>query len=140
MEREDNLKKEKAPHHGENVKRFRGLRGMKQEQLAELIGCSSKWLGELEKRAVIDDETMQKIADQLQVHIDILKNYTDECEIQINFNGERTWGSGYQPTYTEIDNDIDKITAVMKPLYEEINEKNLKIFKLEEEIKRLKKG
>ena len=140
MEREDNLKKEKAPHHGDNVQRFRKLRGFKQVDLAELLGYSAKWLGEQESKAVIEDKTLQMIADQLQVHIDVLKNYTDECEVQINFNGEHNSNSaGYKASSNYTENDVKEIAAAMKPLYEEINEKNLKIFKLEEEIKLLKK-
>lgn len=138
MENENNLKKEKAPHHGENIKRFRGLRGWKQDQLAEKLGCSTRTLGDLEKKAVIDDKTLQQVADLLQVHIDILKKYTDECEVQINYNGENVSTSGYKSTY-EIENDVLQITAVMKPLYEEINEKNLEIYKLKEKIKALEK-
>lgn len=138
MEEETTLQKEKAPHHGENIKRFRLLRGFKQGIFAAMMGFSVKWLGELEKRAVIDDKTLQKIADQLQVHIDILKNYTDDCEVQINVSGEHVNRSGYLPYYTE-NNDVDKFMELIKPLYEEINAKNLENYKLKEEIKGLKK-
>lgn len=142
MEEETNLQKERAPHHGENVKRFRLLRGIKQGSFAKMTGFSVKWLGELEKRAVIEEKTLQKIADQLQIHIDILKNYTDDCEVQININGDHVnSSSGYQPTNSNyIENDIEKFAATIEPLYEKINAKNLEIYKLKEEIKLLKKN
>ena len=141
MEKEDSLKKEKAPHHGDNVQRFRKLRGFKQADLAELLGYSSKWLGEQESKAVIEDKILQKIADQLQVHIDVLKNYTDDCEVQINYNGDQARSAGYRSTYTENvteNNDVEKFMDLIKPLYEEISKKNLENYKLKEEIRRLK--
>lgn len=137
MEKETNLQKEKAPHQGENVKRFRLLRGIKQGEFARKTGFCVKWLGELEKRAIIEEKTLQKLADQLQVHIDILKKYTDDCEVQINVSGEHVNRSGYLPYYTE-NNDVEKFMELMRPLYEEINAKSLENYKLEEEIKLLK--
>ena len=137
MDKANNIDVGRMPHHGENIKRFRGLRGWKQEELAKELNRSEKWLGDLEKKPLVADETLQLIADKLQVHIDVLKKYTDECEVQINFNGDHVSGSGYQPT-SYIDNDVEQIAAAMRPLYEEINAKNLEIYKLKEEIKRLK--
>lgn len=133
----------KTPHHGENIKRFRGLRGIKQEVLAEMLGKSGSWIYELERKAVVADSDLQLIADALQVHIDVLKNYTDDCDFQINVNGDNVGGAmgyGYMPKAESeyIENDVKEIAAALKPLYEEINEKNIEIYKLKEELKSLK--
>lgn len=129
----------RGPHHGENVKRFRGLRGIKQEVLADMLGKSGSWIYEMERKAVIDDESLQLIADALQIHIDVLKNYTDNCDVQINtFDNENVKSSGYFEENNNIENDIKEITAALQPLYDKINEKNLEIYKLKEEVKSLK--
>ena len=58
---------------GANVRKYRKIAGLTQEELAEIIGCSNSHIGQIENgRGVPSLDTMVKIANALGVMIDQL--------------------------------------------------------------------
>ena len=56
---------------GANVRKYRKIAGLTQEELAEIIGCSNSHIGQIENgRGVPSLDTMVKIANALGVMID----------------------------------------------------------------------
>jgi transcriptional regulator with XRE-family HTH domain len=88
----------KATHHGRNVKRFREMSKLKQEDLADLLGApwTQKKLSQLEAKEVIEEEILEEIAKALKVPVDAIKEYDEEkifYNIQNNYEGSNTTNS-----------------------------------------------
>lgn len=75
-EEEGNVSPCNKVYHGSNVKYYRKMRGFTQDYLAGLLNMAQPRFSELEKQAVIDDETLEKIAGALDVDIECLKSET----------------------------------------------------------------
>jgi len=111
-------------HHGHNVKRWREITGMKQEILAEGLGLSQQTVSRLEMQEKIDDETLQKIAQQLNTTVEILKNFDEEKAINIvsnTFQGEKSVGGVmYNPTFNPLDKVVELYELIIKEKDERI--------------------
>lgn len=56
---------------GDNVRKYRKIAGLTQEQLAEMIGCSNSHIGQIENgRGIPSLDIMVKIANALGVMVD----------------------------------------------------------------------
>jgi transcriptional regulator with XRE-family HTH domain len=73
-------------HHGYNVKRLREILGIKQEILAEKIGLSQQTVSRLEAQEKLDEELLEKIAKEMQIPVDAIKNFNEENAINIIAN------------------------------------------------------
>jgi transcriptional regulator with XRE-family HTH domain len=85
----------KATHHGRNVKRFREMSKLKQEDLAELLGgaWTQKKLSQLEARETIEEELLEEVAKALKVPVEAIKEYSEESvfyAIQNNYEGAKS--------------------------------------------------
>jgi transcriptional regulator with XRE-family HTH domain len=96
----------KATHHGRNVKRFREMSKLKQEDLAELLGgaWTQKKLSQLEARETIEEE----VAKALKVPVEAIKEYSEESvfyAIQNNYEGAKsnTQSPNYYCTFNPLD-------------------------------------
>ena len=67
---------------GRNIRRFRQMRGMRQEDLAEKCGCGSSHIGQIENaRGIPSLEMVVNIANSLSVTVDqLLKESYDQPE------------------------------------------------------------
>jgi transcriptional regulator with XRE-family HTH domain len=120
-------------HHGQNVKRLREILGMKQEVLAQKIEQAQQTISRYEAKEKLEDELLEKIAKEMNIPVEAIKNFTEEGALNIISN---TFHEGsfvgnvthYDPTF----NPIDKLVE----LYERIiNEKEEKIVLLEQMLK-----
>ena len=110
-------------HHGHNVKRWREMTGMKQEILAEGLGLSQQTVSRLEMQEKIDDEILQKIAQQLNTTVEILKNFDEEKAINIvsnTFQGEKSAGVMYNSTFNPLDKVVELYDLIIKEKDERI--------------------
>lgn len=117
-------------HHGRNMRRVREILGVKQEVIAQALNISQPAVHNLEQKEVIDDETLQKVADVLNVPVDAIKNYQEEAVVNIFNNsfhdssaavGTAVTGPNYSCTF----NPIDKIVELYNEkiaLYERLLE------------------
>lgn len=70
--------KKNNEHIGDKIKRFRGFRGMTQEQLAEAIGKTRSLVSYFERTGVINKYTFKEIAEVLHTTTEELENLEDE--------------------------------------------------------------
>lgn len=99
-------------HLGRNIAKYRDLKGIKQEQLARMIGISQQAISKLETKENIDDSQLDKIAEALETTSEALKNYNPTATIQsINQQGGNVINI----------NPIDKIIELYERL---LNEKD----------------
>ena len=99
--------KTKEIHQGKNVKRFREMRNMNQDVLADEIGVSQQTITLIESQEVVKDEYLNKIAGVLNISIDALKSFDDEIATNIfsnTFNGQSV---AYQYNFNPIDKIIN---------------------------------
>ena len=95
----------KDAHHGKNVKRLRGILGIKQEVLADELNLSQQTVSRLESQEKLDDDTINKIAQILNIPEDAIKSYNDDVAVNIISNTFNEQSVAYQYN----DNPIDKI-------------------------------
>ena len=103
-------------HHGRNVKRFRDIMGIKQEVLADALGVSQQAVSKLEQKEEIEDETLNKVAEVLQIPVKAIKNMPDEMAVNIFANTfqDAEAVNHYNCTF----NPIDKIVELYDRLLE----------------------
>ena len=115
-------------HLGYNVKRLREILGVKQEDLAERLQLSQQSISKLENKEDLDNETLGKVANALNIPADAIRNFTDEGAVHIVSN---TFSGSYSALYNNstINNPIEKIVQ----LYEEKVELYERMLKSEQE-------
>ena len=74
-------KLQKSGCHGYNIKRLREILSVKQNTLAEELNISQQAVSEMEKRTIVSDEMMEKVAKALVIPMDVIKNFNDEVAI-----------------------------------------------------------
>jgi transcriptional regulator with XRE-family HTH domain len=102
---------------GKNIEKFRRMRGMKQEALAESLGISRQTLSKLEQSDEIEKEKLEQIANALGVPVEALENYNDD---NVVINIENMTHSGvYQYNF----NPLEKLMELIeenKALYQQV--------------------
>jgi transcriptional regulator with XRE-family HTH domain len=127
MNTDTTIKKE--IHQGENVKRIREVRGIKQEALGHAIDYSQQSISRLEGKQKIKDELLEKMAKEMNVPVEAIKSFDEEKAINIVSNTFQDDAAGYNKCTF---NSLEK----MVELYERIiKEKEEKIILLEQLLK-----
>ena len=62
-------------HQGQNVKIFRNMRNMKQEEFAKQIGVKQSVVTKLERQSIIEETMLSKCAEVLGIPVDVLKEF-----------------------------------------------------------------
>lgn len=115
-------------HHGEGIKCYREIKGMKQEVLAEKLGSdwTQKKVSLLEGKENIEDEILQQVAKALEVPVEAIKNFSREGVIQYitnHFNDHSSNQGSVGVSNHCTFNPLDKLMEVMdenKKLYERL--------------------
>jgi len=127
-------KSNKTIHHGRNIKRLRDMLGFKQEAIALELDVSQQAFSELEKKEIIEDNILGKIAKVMKVPVEAIKNMTEDSTVNyINtFNDTVTNNNGSPFSYNAncTFNPIDKIVE----LYEEKIELYERMLKEKDEL------
>ncbi|GHT02536.1 transcriptional regulator [Bacteroidia bacterium] len=120
-------------HHGRNIKRLREILGVKQDMLAVEFNITQQAVSDLEKKAQLSDEILEKVAKVLNVPVDVIKNFNDETAVNVIantfndvFHDNSSFIIGYQPTI----NQIDKLTEMIERLLKAEQEKNVLLEKM----------
>ncbi|MGN6491644.1 MAG: helix-turn-helix domain-containing protein [Agriterribacter sp.] len=79
---------EQKIHEGRNVKRFREMRGLKQEALADMLGddWSQKKISQLESKETIDDGILEEVARILKFPAELFRTFDEEKPVNIVSN------------------------------------------------------
>ena len=76
------MDEENKIHQGQNVRFFRNAKNLKQEVFADRIGVTQPVVAKLEHQSVIEDAMLLKCAKELEISVDILKEF--ELEKMLN--------------------------------------------------------
>lgn len=105
-------------HIGQKIRRFRELKGIKQESLAVELGISRQSVSKIEQSATIDDDLLEKISAIFDVSPETIKNFNEEAAVNIisnAFHDNATLnGLLLNPTF----NPIDKVVELYELLLE----------------------
>jgi transcriptional regulator with XRE-family HTH domain len=135
---------DKKIHHGQNVKRFREMLGMKQEAFAAELGedWSQRRVSLLEAKEEIAPELLEQVAKVLKVPAEAIKNFDEQAAVNFisnTFNNTSNDHSTFNAVNTNPTfNPIDKVVQLYDEkieLYERmLKDKNEMIEKLEKVI------
>ena len=98
---------------GHNIKRFRQLADMSQQDLAERLGYtwSQKKVSEIEQKATVEDEILSEVSKILNIPKDALQKLDDAAAVNIlsnTFNdSSQLNGILYHPTFNPLDKLIE---------------------------------
>ncbi|RWW91962.1 helix-turn-helix domain-containing protein [Flavobacterium cerinum] len=112
-------------HIGRKISRIRELRDMKQEVLATALGVSQQTISNIENSEIIEEETLEKIAEVLGVSAKAIQNFNEETVLNIISNSFTSNDSStinainVQPTFNPIDKLIETYGEKEK-LYERL--------------------
>lgn len=113
---------ENKVHHGHNVRRFREMRGMKQEALALELGAdwNQKKISLLEQKEEIDAALLQQVAQVLKVPAEAIENFDEEKAINVISNTasfencQQPSFFNHQPTFNPIDKVVELYERMLK--------------------------
>lgn len=108
-------------NHGPNVRRWREWRNMNQEILADKIGVSQATLSGYEKKDVLEQEILEKIAKALDIPVEAITELGDDAAINIVANNFHDSSSALH--YKCSFNPIDKIVELYDQLLQAEKEK-----------------
>lgn len=94
-------------HHGRNVKRIREILGVKQDLLATSLGLSQQAISQLEQKETVDTPMLQKVAKALGVSEEAIKNFAEDCIIQVFSNTYHDHASSVQYNFNPIEKIVD---------------------------------
>jgi len=103
----------KKIHHGRNIKRLREMLGVKQEAIAVELDITQQAVSNLEQKEIVDNPTLEKIAQIMNIPVEAIKNMTDDTTYNyINtFNDEVNNHNGFYNFNCSF-NPIDKIVEL----------------------------
>ena len=110
-------------HQGRNIKRFRDILGVKQETLAAKLEMTQQAFSKLEQKEQIEEKTLSKIAEALQIPVEAIKNMTDEAAFNITGNTFQNDSSAYVYQYKCNFNPIDKVIELYERMLKAEQEK-----------------
>lgn len=114
-------------HQGRNIKRFRDILGIKQEALAAELDMTQQAFSKLEQKEEIDEKTLNKVAEALQIPVETIKNMTDEAAVNIIGNTFQDDSSAYGYVYqckcnfNPIDKVVELYERMLKTEQEKVN-------------------
>lgn len=110
----------KKAHQGRNIKRLREMLGIKQEALAVELNITQASMSKLENKEEIEEDTLKKVAQALNLPVDAIKNMTEDAPHNfINTFNDNSNGYilNYNPTFNPIDKIVELYTE-KEALYE----------------------
>ncbi|MDR0232387.1 MAG: helix-turn-helix transcriptional regulator [Dysgonamonadaceae bacterium] len=115
-------------HHGRNIKRLREVLGVKQDALAIEFNITQQAVSDLEKKAQLSDDILEKVAKVLNIPVDAIKNFNEETAVNVIANtfNEASFFACHQTTF----NQMDKLTEMMERLLKTEQEKNTLLEKM----------
>ena len=135
-------------HQGRNVKRFREMKGIKQEVLAHQLGdgWSQKKISQLENMEEIESNLINELATALQISPEAIENFSEEALYNVisnTFNNNSHDTSTFtansinlNPTFNPLD-EIKRLNDKMEKLYESlVKEKDEKIALLQKMVEK----
>ena len=116
---------------GRNIKRFREMKGKKQDALASELGgdWTQRKISAIEQMETVEQEILEQIAKALNVTTDLLSNFDEDTAFNVIsnvFNDSAVLNANYRCTF----NPIDKVVELYERLLQSEKEKNELLSKL----------
>ena len=116
---------ERKIHQGRNVKRFREMRGLKQEGLAMELGedWTQRRVSLLEGKEEIEPELLEQVAKVLKVPVEAIKNFDDQTAVNIIANTVNNHDQSASVFINPVINPVEKWLEALeeiKKLYERL--------------------
>lgn len=113
-------------HMGENIKFFRGLRKFHQKEVASRLSITQQAYEKIEKKELVDDETLAKIALALEFPVEVFK--AEDLNTKVN-NIFQTYGN-YGTIWNNSSGDLDSLIQVYERLIKSKDEEIATLKKL----------
>jgi transcriptional regulator with XRE-family HTH domain len=148
------FQEERKIKQGEVVAKLRRMQGIKQEALGKMCpsNFSQQKISEFESQVVIEEPTLEELAEALGVTVEFIKNFNDDNAIYNILNNKNTYNDNaqdnshlqhYYPTINY--NERKEITSLLEKLVEDDKVKTQAIVDLTkvvsdlaEEVKKLR--
>lgn len=118
-------------HLGRKISRIREIRGIKQDHLAFELGVSQQTISKIEQSEEVEESTLEKIANVLDVTVEGIKNFSEEGIVNYfnTFNDQSGSGAFFSSTNLHCTfNPIDKVVELYERLLASEREK-IELFK-----------
>lgn len=113
---------EETRHIGNNIRKLRLLRGMKQSAFAKEMGIAQQNISKMEKRKKIPEEQLEMAAKILGTTTETLKNFDDKVVFQTNIINENQV------------NNFNSVKDILEHFEDKINKKDEEIERLRSEL------
>ena len=113
-------------HLGSNIARIRGLRRLTQKEVADKLKITQPEYSRLENKEKIDDDPLEKIAQALEVPIEVIKNFKEDAVFTNNIYDQN---NSINQVYFQF-NPIEKIVE----LYEQVLKEKNEVIKSKDEV------
>jgi transcriptional regulator with XRE-family HTH domain len=120
-------------HIGKKIKKIREFKGIKQEVLASGLGITHQAVSKIEQSSTIDEETLKKIAEILDVPVDAIKNFNEEAVIFNIQNMNENSSANYQYTVNPMEKIIELYESRIIDFEKRLKEKDEIIAMLKEQ-------
>jgi transcriptional regulator with XRE-family HTH domain len=122
------FQEERKIKQGEVVAKLRRMQGIKQEALGKMCpsNFSQQKISEFESQVVIEEPTLEELAEALGVTVEFIKNFNDDNAIYNILNNKNTYNDNaqdnshlqhYYPTINY--NERKEITSLLEKLVED---------------------
>lgn len=118
--------KEKIVHLGQNIRRIRLIRGMKQSTFAQELGIAQQNVSKMENKINISEEQLELVAQILNTSVEAIKKFNENAVINNNI------------LYNDQINN--PVTEIITYFSSELAKKDEELEKLRKEIEILKYG
>lgn len=105
-------------HLGNNVARLRGYRQMPQKEIAAKLNITQQDYSKLEKKEMIDDDWLERIAEALGFPVELIKQL-DNTTSAFSYNQQ---GGNTGVTFNQYTNELDKIVELYERVIKEKDE------------------
>ncbi|WP_312905847.1 MULTISPECIES: helix-turn-helix domain-containing protein [Sphingobacterium] len=114
-------------HIGQNIRKIRLLRGMKQETFAKELGIAQQNVSKMENKKEISEEQLKKVSEVLQASVEAIKGFDENAIINNNILNDQVNNYNIHP--------VEEIVNVFKGI---LSSKDDEIAQLRAEILNLK--
>ncbi|MFD2968797.1 helix-turn-helix transcriptional regulator [Sphingobacterium bambusae] len=118
----------KVNHVGQNIRKIRLLRGMKQDTFAKHMGIAQQNVSKMENKKNISDEQLQKVSKILKASVESIKDFDENTIINNNILNDQVNNYNIHP--------LEKVVELLKGV---IESKDSEIEKLKGELDALLK-
>ena len=113
---------------GRNIVQLRRIRGMSQQDLATKMKIKQQTLSKIENSEEVDDETLERVAQALEIPAEVIRNYDHEDTINYivtnnTITAEEGDGFVMKKEIINNNNPLDKVTELYERLLTEQKEK-----------------